>query len=220
MSSLGPKREKRWLPNPPRVHYVGLFPVSSFHQLDDQNIFSYSSSRRGEKGTNAISEISFSLFFPHHSPSGMRGGRMNRGIFNIRLNWLILAFFRDSDMYSIHLGFTAPLQSKLLINRIRFRDSAVHHSLQRGGGVLLLWNFQHWQHRFSMLGACGMHHSALAEASFDTSLTFQRLPQLASKKGHHLTGQRLQSMWHIGSFIDIDSVVTICWRKNPTNGKA
>ena len=108
LSSLGSKREKRWLPNPPRVHYVGLFPVSSFHQLDDQNIFSYSSSRRGEKGTNAISEISFSLFFPHHSPSGMRGGRMNRGIFNIRLNWLILAFFLDSDMYSIHLGFTRP----------------------------------------------------------------------------------------------------------------
>ena len=75
LSSLSCKREKRFpLANLPQIHYVGLFPVPTLQQGPLIKTYSVTSGGMGAGGTNAISEISFSLFFPHDSPSGMRGG--------------------------------------------------------------------------------------------------------------------------------------------------
>ena len=104
-----------------------------------------------------------------------------------------------------------------LINKIRFRDAALHctasfftESREGGWGeVLLLWNFQHWQHRFSMLGACGMHPSALGEgrggqASFDTPphLTFKRSPTPRPSAGGLKEGPSFNS-WKVAGHGDI-----------------
>ena len=100
-------------PNPlggfiPRFKLATAPPWSKHIQLQHE----------GGGGTNAISEISFSLLFPHHSASEMRGGRMNRGIFNIRLNWLILVFIPP------------PCKDQLFSSIYPFTFYSVHHSLQ------------------------------------------------------------------------------------------
>ena len=160
---------------------------------------------------------------------------MNRGIFNIRLNWLILAFRRYSihfysfNFYSFNFSilFNTFLIGPLsisnweLINRIRFRDSPLQHSLQRereGGGSSFAVKFSTLAASIFYAGSmwvaleCTERRGASFIWYLPPSLPSKGSPPSAGlKEDHHLTAERLQPMWHIGSSIDIDCI-TGSWK--------